>query len=180
MDTKRKVKTELALDSIVDCVAGMRAHLNNERGRFLLGDSAEVTTDDEGWLLLANQRVVYRAQCIKPKDKATALEYQEFADWYARLNAMRPGNMPPFLRIRLNSEIAKRGLIPKAIERTISDPRMLGDKKQVVRSRHLANWRLSNTDRKSIDRAGVYLATFPTVTFREYLQLPDAISRRDR
>jgi len=77
-------------------------------------------------------------------------------------------------------DIPEDELIPKTIERTISDRKIFQDKKQIVRSQHLANWRLSNTDRKSIDRAGTYLATFPTVTFREYIQLPDAISRRDR
>ena len=56
----------------------------------------------------------------------------------------------------------------------------MGGKRQTVRSQHLANWRLSNTDRKGIDRVGTYLSTFPTVTFREYLALPEAVSKTDR
>ncbi len=45
-----------------------------------------------------------------------------------------------------------------------------------MRSQHLANWRLSQTDRKQIDRAGTYLADFAEVSFREYVQLPDEIA----
>ncbi len=178
MDTKRKVKTELTMDSIVGFIAQMRAQLTDDQREFLLSGTAEAVTDEDDWLKLANDRVTYRAECIKPKEEAAVMEYQEFADWYARLNAMR-GNLPPFLRVHLNAEIAKRGLIPKTIERTISDKNVLNDTKRVVRSQHLANWRLSNTDRKWIDQAGANMATFPTVTFREYIQLPVAAGASD-
>ncbi len=177
MDTKRKVKTELTTDSILSFVAQMKSQLNDTQREFLLGEDMDAVTDEDGWLKLANQRVTYRAEGIEPKEKSAVLEYQQFADWYARLNAMR-GSLPPFLRIQLNSEIAKRGLIPKTIERiTVLDKRGLAEKKQSLRSQHLANWRLSDTDRKQIDRAGTYLATYPTVTFREYMQLPDVAQR---
>jgi hypothetical protein len=172
MDTKRKIKTELTMNSILEFVAHMKVQLSDDHRSYLLGETAEMETDDEGWLALANEQVMYRAECIKPEDKTTAAEYREFADWYARLNAMRPGNLPPFMRLRLNSEIARRGMLPKTIELTISKKRVLTDKSVVVRSKHLANWRLSSTDRKWIDRAGTHLANYPTVTFREYIQLP--------
>lgn len=170
MDTRRKVKTELNLDAIVTFMAQMKIQLDDDRRKYLLSDDAETMTDEDGWVKLGNERVTYRAECIKPDDKATALEYQEFADWYARLNAMRPGGFPPFLRIRLNSEIAKRGLLPKTIERSIAEKKALSESTHRVRSQHLANWRLSHTDRKRLDRVGTYLANYPTVTFREYVQ----------
>lgn len=179
MDTQRKAKTILSMDDIVTFVAKMKAQLANQQRGFLTSGADRAVIEDDGWLRLANQRVSYRAQCVKPEEKATALEYQEFADWYARLNAMR-GNLPPFLRIRLNSEIAKRGLIPKTIERTIYEERALRGRKQVVRSQHLVNWRLSKTDHKRIDRAGTYLTTFPTISFREYVQLPKTAGGRAR
>jgi hypothetical protein len=173
LDTKRKVKTELTLDGILTYIAQMKAHLSEGDQEFLLGQEMKSVTDDEGWLSLSNGRVSYRAEGTTPKSKDAASEYQQFADWYARLNAMRQGNSPPFARIQLNSELASRGLIPKTIERTIVQKRGLQDKKQTLRSQHLANWRLSQTDRKQIDRAGTYLADFPQVSFREYVQLPE-------
>lgn len=173
MDTKRKVKTVLSMAAMTAFTAQLKAQLNPQQRKFLLNEAGDATKDEEGWLVLANERVVYRAECIKPKIASAVMEYQQFADWYARLNAMR-GNLPPFLRIHLNSEIAKTGCIPKTIERTIFDKTFMKEKKQVVRSQHLANWRLCNTDRKWIDRAGTNLATFPEVTFGEYIQLPMA------
>ncbi|MFW6170118.1 MAG: hypothetical protein ACODAD_06485 [Planctomycetota bacterium] len=175
IDTERKIQTVLTMDDMVTFVAKMKAQLADKQG-FPASGAGDAVVEDDGWLELANGRVSYRAKCVKPKEKATALQYQEFADWYARLNAMR-GNLPPFLRIHLNSEIAKRGLIPKTIERTIYAQGTLTDKKQVVRSRHLTNWRLSKTDQKRIDRAGTYLTTLPTVPFREYIRFPVAASK---
>ena len=175
MDTQRKVKTVLTMEDIVTFVANMKAQLSDDQRGYLVSEANSAVIEEDGWLKVATERVVYRAECIKPRDKSTALEYQEFADWYARLNAMR-GSFPPFLRIHLNSEIAKRGLIPKTIERTVHDDNILTGRKQVVRSHHLANWRLSKTDRKRIDTAGTYLTTYPTVTLREYLRLPMASS----
>ncbi len=176
MDTKRKIKTNLTMDSILSFVAQMKAKLNETQRKYLVDDATEAVTDSDGWLKLANERVEYRAETVAPKDKSAVLEFQQFADWYARLNAMR-GNLAPFMRIRLDAEIARRGMIPKTIERTmILDRRGLSEKKQAVRSQHLVNWRLSNTDQKQIDRAGTYLATYPTVSFREYMQLPDLAS----
>ena len=141
MDSKRKVKTELTMDAIVAFVAEMKAHMNDEQRKSLLGDGAEVTVDEgDGALVLSNDRVTYRAEGMVPADKAAVLQYQEFADWYARLNALR-GNLPPFLRIQLNAAIAQRGLIPKTIERTIAEKSLVGGKRQTVRSQHLANWR---------------------------------------
>ncbi|MHB0957294.1 MAG: hypothetical protein ACYC0X_24725 [Pirellulaceae bacterium] len=183
LDTQRKVKTELTLDGILAYIAQMKAHLAEGHQEFLLGEEMTAVTDDEGWLSMSNGHVTYRAEGITPKARNATAEYQQFADWYARLNAMRQGNSPPFVRIRLNSELSTRGLIPKTIERTIVQKRGIPDKKQTLRSQHLANWRLSQSDRKQIDRAGTFLADFPEVSFREYVQLPeksvdDEVTRR--
>jgi hypothetical protein len=177
MDSKREVKAVLPMDGITSFVAEMKVHLSDERHQHFLSESAEIGEDDEGWLTVSNERIVYRAKGVSPAEQAMALEYQDFADWYARLNAMRPGNLPPFLRLQLNAEVAKRGLIPKTVERTVADNRLLSNKKQVVRSQHLANWRLSHTDRKLIDRASTHLATFREVSFLDYIQMPAVAAR---
>lgn len=176
LNTQRKVKTELTLDSILSYVAQMKAQLTEGNHEFLLGEEMKASEDSEGWLVLSNGRVTYRVQGESPKSKEAVAEYQQFADWYARLNAMRQGNPPPFARIQLNSEVANHGWVPKCIERTIVQRRGLQEKKQTLRSQHLANWRLSQTDRKQIERADICLGDFTAVSFRDYLQLPDATS----
>ena len=179
LDAQRKVKTELTLDTILSYVAKMKAQLTEENQEFLLGEQMEVTEGEDGWLTLTNGRVTYRAEGMAPKSKELAAEYQQFADWYARLNAMRPGNSPPFARIRLNAELASRGQIPKTIERTIVQKSGLQEKKRVRRSQHLVNWRLSQKDRKQIDHAGACLADFTAVSFRDYFQLPTVASEEE-
>lgn len=172
MNTKRKVKTELTTEGILAFVAAMKTHLNEPQRQHLLDSDLKSTTNEEGDLVLTNETVTYRVQGVKPKEPGAALEYRQFADWYARLNAMRLGNLPPFARIRLNAELEAKGLIPTEIERTISQKHGFSTEQQVLRSQHLVNWRLSNTDRKFIDRAGTCLATYRAVSFREYIDLP--------
>jgi len=176
MDAQRKMKTELALDDIESFIADLKSRLNDQQRTLLLIGDARATEEEDGWLRLSNDRVTYRVECIKPKTKAAVEQYREFADWYARLNAMRRGNLPPFMRIHLDAEIASRGLIPKTVERTISEHTLLRRKEVTLRSRHLVNWRLSTADRKLIERADTYQVSFPTVTFREYFQLADMAS----
>ena len=171
MDTKREVKTELTTDSILSFIAQMKAHMVDSRPQFLVGKAAQVHDGDDGWLELSNDRVTYRVKGVSPKEDDAARQFQQFADWYARLNAMRH-NLPPFFRIHLNSVLASKGLIPKTIERTIVSKRGLTETKQTLRSRHLTNWRLSVTDRRMIDRAATNLATYRTISFRDYVQLP--------
>jgi hypothetical protein len=174
LDTKRKVKTELTFDSVLEYVAQMKVQLSEANRETFLAEQLDIRSDEAEWLTLTNGDVTYRAEGTSPKFPEAATEYQLFADWYARLNAMREGNPPPFARIRLNAELASRGLVPKTIERTIVQKRGLQQKTQTLRSQHLANWRLSQTDRKQIDRAGTYLVSFADVPFPEYLQLPAA------
>lgn len=183
LDTQRKVKTELTFDSLAQYVAQMKVQLSESKQDALLAEQLEVQSDEAGWLTLTTGELTYRAEGATPKFAEAAAQYQHFADWYARLNAMREGNPPPFARIRLNAELASRGLVPQTIERKILQKRGLQQKSQTLRSQHLANWRLSQTDRKQIDRAGTYLVSFTGVPFREYLRLPAAAGEhltRDR
>lgn len=174
LDTKRKVKTELPFDSVLEYIAQMKVQLSDSDREAFLAEQLEVQLDDAQWLTLTNGEVTYRAEGVTPKFPEAATEYQLFADWYARLNAMREGNPPPFARIRLNAELASHGWVPKNIERKIAQQRGLQRKTQTLRSQHLINWRLSQTDRKQIDRAGTYLVSFADVPFPEYLRLPTA------
>jgi hypothetical protein len=178
MDTQRRVKTELSTDSILGFVAQMQAHLNEAQRAFLLAEQLEVKTEDPETITLSNDRVAYHAKGQSPTRHQAAMEYQQFADWYARLNAMRIGNLPPFARIRLNDELAKRNLIPVSIQRTVTRKHGLKEITQTLHSQHEINWRLSVPDRRLIDKAGTCMAAFPTVSFREYLQLPEVVASK--
>ncbi len=173
LDPERQVKTELSTDAILAFIAKMKARLGDAQRRYLSGSGMKLENEEGGWIKLYNDRVIYRAKGVTPKESDAVLQYRQFADWYARLNAMRLGNLPPFARLRLNAELAERGFIPKEVERTIIFKTGLSESKETLRSQHTTNWRLSQTDRKWIDRVGTYLTTFRTVPFTEYVHQTD-------
>ena len=179
LDPERKVKAELSTDAILAFIAKMKARLDDTQRRYLIGAGMELDTEPNDWIKLSNDRVIYRAQGVRPKESSATLQYRQFADWYARLNAMRLGNLPPFARLRLNAELAERGLIPQEVERTVVLKRGLTESKETLRSRHSTNWRLSQTDRKWIDRVGTYLSVFQTVPFTQYVQQTDTANVPD-
>jgi hypothetical protein len=103
----------------------------------------------------------------KPERPEAVQMYRHFADWFARLNATSPGNLPPGARLVLNQTLADRELMPLEITLTIHPTKALG-KKNEFKSRHLVNWTLSGEDHKKIEQAGDWLAKFRTVSFDEY------------
>lgn len=170
LDTKRQLKTTLSTTSILDFIAQMRNRLTEEQKKFLLAPSMQVTADDAtGTITLDGERVRYRVQGVAPKFPQAAESYRQFADWYARLNAMRVGNLPPFARLQLNSALAEKSLIPIEIERNVVLKKTLSESEQTLRSRHSAVWSLSASDRSRIDAAGNYMAAFRPVTFTEFI-----------
>jgi hypothetical protein len=121
---------------------------------------------------LSSKFLTYRVKTEEPKQEDAAQQYQHFADWYARLNATRPGNPPPFARIELNQAVANRRLIPKEIQREITVTQGLNKTTLVARSRHIVNWRLSRTDREKITEVSRNLVTFESVSYHQFRE-PD-------
>jgi hypothetical protein len=118
--------------------------------------------------------MTYRVKGIQPEFADAAARYREFADWCARFNATRPGNLPPFARIQLNQAVADKGWIPAEVERSIQLASRLPGGKQVARSEHTAVWRLSNKDRQRIAETSRFQASFRTVSLPEYQRLATA------
>ena len=121
--------------------------------------------------------MTYHAKGIKPKPADAAERFRQFADWYARLNAVRPGNPPPFGRLELNELLASHGLVPEEIERTFVREKRLTNQTQRARSRHLFVWTLSGTDRKRIEKASECLTSFESVAPAQYWRAPSVASR---
>ncbi|MCY2991913.1 MAG: hypothetical protein NTY19_29150 [Planctomycetota bacterium] len=170
LDTQRKVKTTLTTQELLEFTASMKAQAQDAEGvvGFAVSPQFEQSFDQStGWLTLSSKLMTYRLKGSQPKQSAAVDVYRQFADWYARLNATRPGNLPPFARLELNKAAAERGLVPDEVELLVA-PSRLGGKKLAVRSRHMINWLLSNTDRKRVDEAGDFLVNYQAVKFQEY------------
>lgn len=174
----KKIRTDIPTEQVLSFVALMKSQEPSARLTSFIDPQFEESYDAAAQTLsLTSKNVIYRVRCAEPKTKDAARRYQEFADWYARLNAMRPGNPPPFGRIRLNKVLADKNLVPEEVTRTLVNKSGFLEKRYTATSRHLLNWQLTNTDRKRIDTVSDYLTSFRSVTYREYRQATETPPR---
>lgn len=180
LDPRQQIKAELTTEKLFEFCTAIKALPAAKKNPTLFNPQFQPTFDQERALLtLTSDHISYKAKGVEPKQPDGAKRFQQFADWYARLNAMRPGNLPPFGRIELNKQLAAHNLIPLEIERTVVLDRPVADKKVVVRSKHAVIWQLSFTDRKRIETAAHYQSQFRQVSPEEYWHL-DQIAARSK
>jgi hypothetical protein len=171
MDETRKVKVTLTTDQLLRTAADMKSQVDETNSLFFFACHPvfdRLLDEKTNALTLASKQLTYRIKGSKPKNPDTVRRYQEFADWSARLSAMRQGGLPPFARIEVNTAIAEKGWLPDEVERNLTAGTLLNQRKLDLRTRHLPNWTLSETDAKRIARAGDYLVTFTEIPFAEF------------
>jgi len=171
LDPARKLKTTILRDDMLEWTATYKT-VKAESELFIFCTQPtfkEKFTDDT--LTLSSKQFSYEAVGVKPEQSGSEVLYRQFADWSARLNGMRPGNLPPFPRLQLNESLAAKGLLPRTIKRTISTAHLTGRRSETVRSEHLFNPQLSAGDKKQIEEVGDRLIEFKAVSWKEYLGL---------
>jgi len=171
LDCQRKIKTTVTTDQLLRFSAALKAEARGETIALVNPELTESFDKQTGTLEMVGKRLLYKVKTIRPPSAEIVQRYRKFADWYARLNATRVGNLPPFARMQLNASLAKHGILPRSVERTISSLAPLGSKHH-VRTSHLVNWQLTNTDRKRISRAGDYMASYREVSPASYWKQP--------
>src|SRR5690606_23534291 len=133
--------------------------------KFAAKPTFEETFDVESdSLTLANKEWTYRAATIKADDTAKLTRYREFTDRYAELSAMMFNSPPPGPRLALDAALAKHGVVPVEIKRTLG-----GDEKNVVKATHMFYWQLSREDRRRLDEAQAHLANFKKVDNEQFI-----------
>ena len=170
IDPVRKWKSTLTTEEVLQFTAALKSHIEPSNQVFYAATQPnfEVNDDEkERRLTLSNKFITYRIKGDKPKNVGAVRRYQEFADWSARLSAMRPGNLPPFARIDANKVTAEKGWLPEEVERIVN-PNRLSQKKLEARSHHLVNWILSVPDQKRIEQVGDHLISFKEVPFSDF------------
>jgi hypothetical protein len=181
LDESRRVQAAVTTQELLDFCLSLETHAAQEKDRLFSFcavpkfDITDKPLERNGQSLtelrLSARPLVYVAVGQNPQKPDVVKAYRQFTDWCARLNATRPGNLPPGARLSLNQALADLELIPLEITRTIPATGPLG-KKLEIRSEHRANWSLSGEDKKRIDRASDMLATFQTVSYLEYCHPP--------
>jgi hypothetical protein len=181
LDPARKAKCSLAVQDVLQQALLLESHAVESKDPLFAfaaqpqfeTTATEATENGQAIVRLSfAARPLEYAVTARPSDRPEVVAaFRYFADQFARLNALRPGNLPPGARLEVNKALAERKLLPLEITRTIPPASPLANplaKNLVLRSRHLANWSLSGEDRKKIDRAGNYLAEFASMGFEEY------------
>jgi hypothetical protein len=167
LDPRRKVRMEWGMDTLDKMLQQTRLQMNPQQSQWL-GPATIADDPQSGELVVKNGQLEYRCVPQQPPQADIAAQYAEFADWSARLNAIDPPFLPPFIRIETNQAIAARQLLPKELSRIARQ----GRKETKLIARHLANWRLSSDDQIVIERIGRMMVEFKTVSREEFQHGP--------
>jgi hypothetical protein len=171
LDKGRKLKTTIQNDDLLQFTAAYKTvKAESELFIFCTQPKFEETFKDN-LLTLSARQLTYKVTGAKPDHAGAHVLYRQFADWSARLNGMRPGNLPPFPRLQLNENLAAKGLVPEEIERTISTMHLTGRRIEIVRSQHRFNWALNTQDHQRIDQVGDQLVDYKPTSVEDYLGL---------
>ncbi|MEX0679257.1 MAG: hypothetical protein WD063_19430 [Pirellulales bacterium] len=172
LDPVRKLKAEIKSSDVrklVDSLHDLAAKSSVAALKFAADPEFEVEFTAQGDLTLSSPHVTYTLKTEPAATPEAAQQYHEFSDWYARFNTMaNPGSGPPFPRLVVNAELARRGLVPTEVRRTT--------RSVSARAEHYVSWRLLDSDHRRIAETANQLATFKEVDFED-LQAP-AVTKR--
>jgi|694.fasta_scaffold40845_6 hypothetical protein len=166
LDRERNVQSRIGMDEILSVEAQVQQQITaTEIQRLVPKPEATKIIPSSMTIVIAADAIEYHAKCIKPNQVSSLLQYADFADWSARLNAFysdRP--LPPFARLALNREIAKQGFFPSEIQR-ITHTR---GRDSIATSKLLTNWTLSSDDLTRIEKVGAMLVEFQLVDAKTF------------
>jgi len=165
LNPAKQIKTTLTTEFLLMYVKQLRQNASEETNNKLfnanLTEDAEVGTKR---FSVSSDNLTYTVEGAAAKFPSAVKRFQYFADWFARLNATRIGNLPPQARIRINQVVADHKMIPESVTRVLK----AGIRRQVVRATHNTNWLWTNTDRKRIADVSNQLAKYKEVAHDAY------------
>ncbi len=163
LNRQRQVKTVLDTKQVQLMVSSARVQADAKIASISKSEIVKASSGiDEA--VVQNDFMEYRASLQQPTEPDMSVQYADFADWSARLNAIYAPNLPPYLRLELNQLISRQQAIPNEIKRIT---RQRGQHMELT-SRLIPVWRLSQDDLAKIARCGAMLAQFKDVTADEY------------
>jgi hypothetical protein len=173
LDVSRELKTVLSHEQLIKLTTQMKVATTAEDAVYHFAANPNFKSEfnaEKLELRLKSENMMYFVTGQKAEQASAVARYREFADWSARLNACRPGNLPPFARIELGRHLAEHDILPQEIHRTTIAPGRLGYKRLELRTTHMVNWSISGTDRKRIDGVADQITKFDGVTFLSFIE----------
>lgn len=143
------------------------------REPFLFSPTFEEKFDESSsQLTLSSEEMTYKIVGMKSKSNESFEAYVDFANWYSKLSATDPRQMPPFARLEVNKAISKHQLIPKEVERVYRPKNNVFGTTIQAKTKHYVVWQLSKKDRQRIDDALDHITQFKEVSLSEFYELP--------
>ncbi len=114
LSPSRQIKTQLKTADLLSHLEALKKDVGtNKELAGMLSASQKVSFDQNtNVLIVGDESLAYEATLQTARDASIAQQYADFADWYARINALLPPNFPPFVRLELNRQVAARGALP--------------------------------------------------------------------
>jgi hypothetical protein len=175
LDNSRQTRTELTTAELDDYTSKKRERAKKQQDplmRFFAEPVFDVRFEPKRReLLLQSDLVNYKVIVVSAENAAVAAQYNEFSDWYARLNSMLiPGARPPFARLELNKALADRATIAREVTLTITTMREGKRLPSTVRSDHILGLALMPEDMGRIEHARQSMTKYKLVSIDKYLQ----------
>jgi len=175
LDRGRKVQAEISRDRLAELTGSLRTTAASKTDTLIkfaaepkFIELAGGTTDE---MTFSSPVMTYRVVSFPPKSADAAQQYREFSDAFARLNAVTNiGSLPPFPRLLVNENLAKKNEVPREIERTILPRNKLLGKPIIHRTTHAYQWELADADEARIDQANRWQVEFTPVSLDEYIR----------
>lgn len=174
LDPDRRLKTQISTGEISTQINRLREAARQHKSELVRGSAAprfsEAVDPKTGVLKLTNRWMKYEIESTAPNHPQVARQYCEFADWSAQLNALLNPPTLPFPRLAVNEVLRQRQEVPTKITLTLT-PEEKHHKEMVIRSEHMMQMALSQTDKALIEEAHAQLHTFSDVSFDDYHHL---------
>ncbi len=179
ISSQTKTQCSITLEEVDSFEQMMKDAAEKVKDEFIkscLKPAFEITQDSktDEWVYTA-PRLVYRIKASAEPAPGMAAAYAEFANKYALLNViLMPQTMPPFARMAVNNDLAKKGLLPEKIEITIQPqikPLSLNFGKEKIHTTHNFVQGLGDGDLTRIRKAGENFGRFKPVSFDKYQKL---------
>jgi hypothetical protein len=168
LNDQNQIQTKVSTEQVAGAMSKLKSWAAAQRNPFLQfaanPEFDETFDDDSGKLILASHLENYNVITTPAEHSDALAEYKEFLDWYTQLNTLLSGGgVPPEPRLRLNSVLARRKVVPLKVELTRAGEGPL-------RAEHAFIWRISQEDHKKIDDVRESLTRFREVSNEEFLQ----------
>jgi len=180
-DPARRRRCEVTFDFLLQFVNEVEKLGLESKGtlvRFAASPEFVEEFDEAGSVLSLKSAILsYEVRAFVPEIPQSVELYRQFADWSARLATTQKGAMPPTSRLRLNLALARHGVLPKQVRRTIAQQ----GQRQVISSAHEWTPSLTESDELRVRQVDTYRQEFPLVSFLDYRGLYAVqLSNRDR